>query len=61
MRITLAPGERKTVSLSLPAPRLSSYDDKGHQFVVELGTYDITIGSASDGIQLTEQVQVTGS
>lgn len=60
-RITLAPGERKTVSLSLPASKLSFYDDKVHQFVVEPGTYDIMIGSASDDIRLTEQVQVTGS
>ena len=58
-RIALAPGEKKTVSLTLPAAKLAFFDEKVHQFVVEPGVYDIMIGSASDDIRLTDHVEVT--
>ena len=58
-RIALAPGEKKTVTLTVPAAKLAFYDEKVHQFVVEPGVYDILIGSTSDDIRLTDHVEVT--
>ena len=58
-RVSLLPGERKTVTLQIPAEKLAFYDDTVHKFVVEPGAFDVMVGSASDDIRLTDQVEVT--
>jgi beta-glucosidase len=58
-RVSLAPGEKKSVTLQVPAEKLAFYDDTVHKFVVEPGAFDIMVGSASDDIRLAEQVMVT--
>jgi beta-glucosidase len=57
-RISLQPGEKKTVALELPGEKLSFYDVKTHGFVVEPGVFEILIGSSSDDIRLRDQVSV---
>jgi beta-glucosidase len=51
-RITLKPGERKTVSFSLPASELSFYDIESNDFIVEPGEFEVQIGSSSEDIRL---------
>jgi beta-glucosidase-like glycosyl hydrolase len=58
-RITLKPGEKKTVSFELPGSKLAFYDVNTHGFLVEPGAFDIMVGSSSADIRLTGQLQVT--
>lgn len=51
-RITLKPGENKTVSFNLPASELSFYDIKSNDFIVEPGEFEVQIGSSSGDIRL---------
>jgi beta-glucosidase len=57
-RISLKPGENKTVTITVPGEKLSFYDEKSHKFVVEPGTFDILIGSSSADIRLKRQFEV---
>lgn len=50
-RITLQPGERRTVSFTLPAEKLSFWDEKSRAFVTEPGDYEILIGASSADIR----------
>ncbi len=59
-RITLQPGEAKTVTFVLKTEDLSWYDEKTRSFLVEEGMMDIMTGSSSDDIRLESQVRVTG-
>ncbi len=58
-RISLKPGERKTVSFALPAEKLSFYDVKSKSFVVEPGQFEVMVGSSSEDIRAKGQLQVT--
>jgi beta-glucosidase len=58
-RISLAPNEKKTVTLAVPAGKLAYWDEKSHAFVVEPGNYDMLVGSSSEDIRLTGRVKVT--
>lgn len=58
-RIHLAPGEKKTITLVLPAEQLAFWDSDQKKFAVEPGTFDIMVGSASDDIRLKAQLEVT--
>lgn len=60
-RISLLPGEKKTVSFPLAAEKLAFYDEKTHGFVVEPGAFDVLVGSSSDDIRLTGRFDVTTS
>jgi beta-glucosidase len=51
-RITLKPGEQKTISFNLPTSELSFYDIKSNDFIVEPGEFEIQIGSSSEDIRL---------
>jgi len=56
-RISLAPGERKTVSFPIGFKELSMYDRKMKR-VVEPGKFDVMVGSASDDIRQTGVLEV---
>ena len=58
-RISLKPGDTKTVTLTLPGEKLSFYDEKKHDFVVEPGTFEILVGSSSADIRLKGNLVVT--
>jgi beta-glucosidase len=57
-RITLKPGEMKTVTLKVPGEKLAFYDEKTHQFVVEPGVFEVLIGSSSEDIRLQTKFNV---
>lgn len=57
-RISLKPGEKRTVSFSLPAEKLAFWDMKKKAFVVEPGAIDVFIGSSSEDIRAKAQFKV---
>jgi beta-glucosidase len=58
-RISLNPGEKKTVIFSLPAEQLSFWDTNKRAFVVNPGAFDVLVGSASDDIRGKGSFKVT--
>jgi beta-glucosidase len=57
-RISLQPGETKTVAFSLPASRLAIWDETTHGFVVGPGRFDILVGASSADIRLKSYIEV---
>jgi beta-glucosidase len=60
-RISLKPGESRTVSFSLPAEQLAYWDGDQGMFVVKPGNVDLMVGSASDDIRQKAQFQITSA
>jgi beta-glucosidase len=58
-RISLNPGEKKTVSFSLPVEQLSLWDTNKRAFVVNPGAFDVMVGSSSDDIRDKGSFKVT--
>ena len=56
-RITLEPGETKTVNLKLTPEDLSLFN-RDMKFIVEPGTFEIMIGSSSQDIRLKGEFEV---
>lgn len=59
-RVTLKPGETKTVELRLAKKDLAHWDVTRSKWVVERGTYDILAGSSSADIRTRTTWQVSG-
>jgi beta-glucosidase len=58
-RITLEPGQEKTVAFTLPVSQLG-YCDRDMAFVVEPGAVEVMIGSSSDDVRLTGRFEIVG-
>jgi beta-glucosidase len=58
-RITLQPGEKKSVRFSVPVAKLAYWDDKSHGFKLESGDYEIQVGASSLDIRQTSRFTVT--
>lgn len=59
-RLTLAPGESKTLHFELPVDLLAHYDDN-IKLVVEPGGIDVLIGSSSKDIRLSGRFTISGT
>jgi len=57
-KIALEPGEKKTVTLKLPARAFSFYDDKAKKWVAEPGAYDIHAAASAIDIRLSKTVKL---
>jgi beta-glucosidase len=57
-RISLKPGEKRTVTFSLPGEKLAFWDVKTHGFVVEPGVFEVMAGSSSEDIRAKAQFEV---
>jgi len=57
-RITLQPGERKTVEIPLQASSLAYWDVDRHAFVVEAGKIELRVGGSSADIRLKRTINV---
>ena len=55
-RITLEPGENKTLTFKIPASEFSFYDIKTNDFKIEQGQFEIQIGSSCKDIRLKKNV-----
>jgi beta-glucosidase len=58
-RITLQPGERKTVTFTLHVNQLGVYD-QAMQYVVEPGTIEVLVGNSSQHLPLTGTFEIVG-
>ncbi len=58
-RVSLLPGETRTVTFNLPAEKLAFWDEKTHAFLVEPGEFEVMIGTSSEDIRLREKFSVT--
>ena len=52
-KVKLAPGEEKTVTLTIDKKALSFFDDAKHEWVAEPGKFEAIIGSSSRDIKGT--------
>jgi beta-glucosidase len=57
-RISLQPGETKTVAFTLPAAQLAIWDVTTHGFVVQPGAFDVLVGASSADIRLKDKIEV---
>jgi|CXWL01.1.fsa_nt_gi beta-glucosidase len=57
-KVNLKPGETKNVKISLNQRAFQYYDPVKKQWVLEPGKFEILVGSASDHIMLTQQVEL---
>jgi len=57
-RITLAPGESKTLTFKIPASELSFYDIKINDFKIEPGKWEIQVGSSCKDIRLKKTLTI---
>ena len=57
-RITLKPGETRTVEFSLPAASLAYWNSDLHRWVVETEPVELAVGASSAGIRVRRRIQV---
>ena len=57
-RISLQPGETKTVTFTLPAEKLAFWDEPTHGFRVEPGIFTVLLGASSADIRLQTELEV---
>ncbi|MGN9762488.1 glycoside hydrolase family 3 C-terminal domain-containing protein [Streptomyces sp. SD31] len=59
-RISLKPGQTKTVKLKLATKDLAHWDVTRSKWVVESGTYDVLVGASSEDIRSRTSLKVRG-
>ncbi|NGO10339.1 carbohydrate-binding protein [Streptomyces sp. HC44] len=59
-RLSLKPGQTKTVKLKLAADDLAHWDVTRSKWVVESGTYDVLVGASSEDIRSRTSLKVRG-
>ncbi|MFE1802032.1 glycoside hydrolase family 3 C-terminal domain-containing protein [Streptomyces sp. NPDC059517] len=59
-RVSLKPGETRTVRLKLREKDLAHWDVTRSKWVVESGTYDVLVGASSEDIRSRTSLKVTG-
>ncbi|MEV0380048.1 glycoside hydrolase family 3 C-terminal domain-containing protein [Nonomuraea sp. NPDC050643] len=59
-RVTLNPGETRTVTIPLKRADLAVWDYTRNKWAVETATHDVLVGSASDRIRQSTTLRVTG-
>ncbi|WP_312870098.1 glycoside hydrolase family 3 protein [Streptomyces himalayensis] len=59
-RVSLKPGETKTVKLKVRALDLAHWDVTRSKWVVETGTYDVLVGASAEDIRTRTSVKVKG-
>jgi beta-glucosidase len=58
-RVTLAPGQTKTVTMQVPAEKLAYWDDASHAYLARPGSYDVLVGASSADIRAKQKFDVT--
>jgi beta-glucosidase len=58
-RLTLAPGETRTVQMPLLVSSLAYWDDAGHRWVVEPDAVRIRVGASSGDLRLDRTIRVS--
>ncbi|MEO7912065.1 MAG: glycoside hydrolase family 3 C-terminal domain-containing protein [Roseiflexaceae bacterium] len=60
-KVALAPGETKTVALTLDQAALAFWDDNKHAWVAEAGVFEALIGSSSQAIQARTEFRLSST
>jgi beta-glucosidase len=58
-RISLRPGETRSVSFTVSPERLAFWDEKRKAWVVEPGAFEVMVGSSSSDIRLKGEIKAT--
>ncbi|HKH94008.1 MAG TPA: glycoside hydrolase family 3 C-terminal domain-containing protein [Gemmatimonadaceae bacterium] len=59
-RVTLRPGETRTVRFTVPASSLAYWDEQTHGWIVESEPVKLQVGASSTDIRLDHTIRVTG-
>jgi beta-glucosidase len=59
-RVSLAPGETRTVRFALPASSLAYWNERTDRWVVEAEPVKLQVGASSADIRLDHTIRVTG-
>ncbi|MFI7127489.1 glycoside hydrolase family 3 C-terminal domain-containing protein [Nonomuraea sp. NPDC050153] len=59
-KVRLAPGESRTVTLSLPVPELAFWDVTRSRFVVESAPHQLMVGRSATDLRLSARFEVDG-
>ena len=57
-RVTLAPGEKRTVTIALKASQLAYWDAAAAKMKVELGPLGLMVGESASNIRLAKTIAV---
>jgi beta-glucosidase len=57
-RVSLAPGEKRTLTFTLPAEKLAFWDETKHAFTVNPGVFDVLVGASSEDIRAKDRLTV---
>lgn len=57
-RITVHPGEKRSVSFTLPGEKLAFWDENTHAFLTEPGRFEVMVGASSEDIRVREEFTV---
>src|SRR5690606_17408486 len=60
-KVEIAPGETKTVTLTVNPKDLMIWDVNRGEFIVETGQYAVMVGSSSEDIRAEKNVMIQGS
>ena len=60
-RVTLRPGETRTLEFPLAGPALAYWDPDAHRWVVENGAVVVEVGASSADIRLKREITVAGA
>ena len=60
-RVSLQPGESKNVVIPVAAQSLRRWDEKSKSYIVDPGSYELRVGSASDAIHGTASLTISAS
>jgi beta-glucosidase len=58
-RISLAPGDTRTVSFTIAPDRLAFWDEKRKAWIVEPGTFELMVGSSSADVRLKGEIKAS--
>jgi beta-glucosidase len=56
-RVTLGPGEARTVSFTVSPERLAFWDEKRKAWIVEPGAFEVMVGSSSADVRLRGEIK----
>ncbi len=57
-RVTLFPGQKKTVAIPLPYEAFSYYNEEDGRWTIEPGKYEVLIGTSSEEIKLRKTIEI---
>jgi beta-glucosidase len=60
-RVAFKAGETQTLTFEIPVNRLRRWDDKAHRYLVDPGSYRLTVGPASDQPALQAELNVSAA